>query len=110
LVFSDLQPFGAPVWGYLYIARPQVMKAILTLVFVLSFGAVALAQNTETNDTVEPIEMGIVLDSGINLTDNLREVKVTSPEKSVARLYKFKNSRIKKALAFTTKKDKPKLT
>ena len=84
------------------------MKAIFTLILVLFFGLTALAQNTKTNDTVEPIKMGIVLDSGIITTSDSKEIKITS-EKSVARLYKFKNSRIKKALAFTTKKDKPKL-
>ena len=84
------------------------MKAIFTLILVLFFGLTALAQNTTTNDTVEPIKMGIVLDSGIITISDSKEIKITS-EKSVARLYKFKNSRIKKALAFTTKKDKPKL-
>ena len=84
------------------------MKAIFTLILVLFFCLTALAQNTKTNDTVEPIKMGIVLDSGIITTSDSKEIKITS-EKGVARLYKFKNSRIKKALAFTTKKDKPKL-
>jgi len=84
------------------------MKAILTLLFVLFFGLTAFAQNTSTNDTVEPIKMGIVLDSGIITTNDTKEVKKNT-EESIARLYKFKNSRVKKALAFTTKKDKPKL-
>jgi hypothetical protein len=84
------------------------MKAILTILFVLFFGLTAFAQNTNTNDTVEPIKMGIVLDSGVNTINDTKEVKIDT-EKSVARLYKFKNSRVKKALAFTTKKDKPKL-
>lgn len=85
------------------------MKAILTILFVLLFGLTAFAQNTNTNDTVEPIKMGIVLDSGVITINITEEVKIDT-EKSVARLYKFKNSRVKKALAFTTKKDKPKLT
>ena len=84
------------------------MKAILTILFILFFGLTAFAQNTNTNDTVEPIKMGIVLDSGVITINNTKEVKINT-EKSVARLYKFKNSRVKKALAFTTKKDKPKL-
>lgn len=84
------------------------MKAILTILFVLFFGLTAFAQNTNTNDTVEPIKMGIVLDSGVITINDTKEVKIDT-EKSVARLYKFKNSRVKKALAFTTKKDKPKL-
>ena len=84
------------------------MKAILTIIFVLFFGLTAFAQNTYTNDTVEPIKMGIVLDSGVITTDHTEEIKIAT-EKSITRLYKFKNSRVKKALAFTTKKDKPKL-
>ncbi len=84
------------------------MKAILTILFILFFCLTAFAQNTNTNDTVEPIKMGIVLDSGVSTTNDTKEVKIDT-EKSVARLYKFKNSRVKKALAFTTKKDKPKL-
>ena len=85
------------------------MKAIITLIFILFFGAMALAQNTQNYDTVEPLKMGAVLDSGIGTSSNFKEVKAIT-KKSVARLYKFKNSRIKKALAFTTKKDKPKLS
>ena len=85
------------------------MKAILTLILVLFFGLTAFAQNTNTNATMESIEMDIVLDSGVIPSHFGQEVKTTS-EKSVARLYKFKNSRVKKALEFTTKKDKPKLS
>ena len=85
------------------------MKAILTLILVLFFGLTAFAQNTHTNDTMEPNKMDIVLDSGVITSNNNKEVGITS-EKSVARLYKFKNSRVKKALAFTTKKDNPKLS
>lgn len=85
------------------------MKAFLTLIFVLFISLTAQAQNTNSNDTVEPIKMDIVLDNGVNHSDSVKEIKITT-EKSVARLYKFKNSRVKKALAFTTKKDKPKLS
>jgi hypothetical protein len=58
---------------------------------------------------MEPNKMDIVLDSGVITSNNNKEVEIIS-EKSVARLYKFKNSRIKKALTFTTKKDNPKLS
>jgi len=85
------------------------MKAIFTLLLILFFGLIATAQNTDNNDTVESIEMGVVLDSGSYNSKDLKEIQITAPEKSVVRLYKFKNSRVKKALAFTTKKDKPKL-
>ena len=84
------------------------MKAILTLVFVFTFGAMALAQNIESHDKVQRIEMGVVLDSGTIDTSIDEEVE-TAKEKSIVRLYKFKNSRIKKALAFTTKRNRAKL-
>lgn len=84
------------------------MKAILTLIFVTAFGAAALAQNVENHDEIQSIEMGVVLDSGANSTDTYQEIKTVN-ENQVARLYKFKNSKIKNALDFTTKRDKAKL-
>ena len=83
------------------------MKAVLTLIFLVTFGASALA-NTNTDAKVDTIKMGIVLDTGINSTYNTKEIK-TGTETSVARLYKFKNARVKKALSFTTKNDKAKM-
>ncbi|MDE3741927.1 hypothetical protein [Maribacter polysaccharolyticus] len=85
------------------------MKAIFTFIFALFLSTAAFAQNADTNDTVEPIKMDFVLDSGVVTFTPAQETKIISG-KSVARLYKFKNSRVKKALAFTTKKDKPKLS
>ena len=75
------------------------MKAVFTLLFVIFFGLTAFAQNTITNDTVESTKMDIILDSGINISSDYNEVK-TTPEKSVARLYKFKNSQVKKSAGF----------
>ncbi len=83
------------------------MKAVLTLILVVTFGAFALA-NTNTDAKVDIIEMGIVLDSGADLIGDSKEVK-TFTETSVARLYRYKNSRIKKALAFSTKRNKAKM-
>ena len=37
------------------------MKAVLTILCVLIFGAMALAQNVKNHDKVQAIEMGIVL-------------------------------------------------
>jgi len=48
-----------------------------------------------TKSKVETIEMSIVTS--------------TTNENTVARLYKFKNSRVKKALSFTTKRNKAKM-
>ncbi|MBT8298055.1 MAG: hypothetical protein KJO52_06945 [Maribacter sp.] len=71
------------------------MKTILTLIFVLTIGAAAQAQDAKVDVKVETIEMSIVT--------------TTTNENTVARLYKFKNSRVKKALSFTTKRNKSKL-
>ena len=43
----------------------------------------------------------------MTIVNEVEEVKLE--EVKVARLYKFKNSRVKKALAFKTKRDKAKM-
>lgn len=85
------------------------MKAILTLSLVIIFGATALANTNDTHDIkVETIEMGIVLDSGIDTAIDFEEVEV-SKENEVVRVYKRRNSRVKKAISFTTKRNRAKL-
>ena len=76
------------------------MKAILTLLFILIIGVTAQAQNATAE--VETIKTTIV-------TSNSYESLNLESKTEVARLYKFKNSRIKKALSFTTKKNKAKM-
>jgi hypothetical protein len=76
------------------------MKTLITLIFVLLIGFTAKAQDTTTETKVATVEMGIVSD-----TNN--DVKETATD--VARLYKRSNSRVKKALSFTTKRNKAKL-
>ncbi len=84
------------------------MKSILTLLIVLLFGAMALAQNTQTDVKVESIKMGVVLDG--SLTISIATFQSSQPvQDQVARLYKFRNARVKKALSFRTKKTKAKL-
>ncbi|SDM58511.1 hypothetical protein [Kriegella aquimaris] len=84
------------------------MKAFLTLLIVLLFGATALAQNIENNVDVETFKMDLVLDS--STTTIVPGIEITKSEQDqVARLYKFKNSRVKKALTFTTKRNKAKM-
>ena len=95
-----------------------VMKAVLTLVLVIIIGATAHANTgkhvMEINPQIEnyvqatSLKMGAILDSGIVIASNDSEVEIKNT-KSVARLYKFKNSRIKKALSFTTKRNKAKM-
>ncbi len=80
---------------FIYIKRPQVMKTIVTLIFVLFIGVAAQAQDANVDTKVETIEMSIVTP--------------TIKENTVARLYKNKNSRVKKALTFTTKRNSAKL-
>lgn len=93
------------------------MKSIITLLFILLCGVTALANTNdhslELNPNIESYEiqfsqMGNLLDGSIIVTTEFNEVK-TVTEKEVARLYKFKNSRIKKALAFKTKRNKAKM-
>ncbi|WP_339709034.1 hypothetical protein [uncultured Kriegella sp.] len=80
------------------------MKAISTLIIVLLFGVMALAQNTENNVDVETFKMDFILDSGISAIEPSVEI-TKSEQHQVARIYKFKKSRVKKALAFTTKRN-----
>ena len=80
------------------------MKTILTLVIVILLGFTAQAQNNTKDVKAETIEMGIVVISSSS-SKEVTLVKVTE----VARLYKYKNSRIKKALKFTTKRNKAKM-
>ena len=79
------------------------MKAIVTIIFIIFFGITAQAQNNTKEVQVETIEMTIV-----TTTKTKNEVK-TETTTEVARLYKFKNSRVKKALSFTTKRNKAKM-
>ncbi|MCM4165644.1 MULTISPECIES: hypothetical protein [unclassified Arenibacter] len=77
------------------------MKTLLTLIFVLFIGMAAQANNVGQETKVETVTMGIV-----TVLNNKVSVKT---ENKVARLYMFKNSRIKKELSFTTKMNKAKL-
>lgn len=77
------------------------MKAIITLIFVLFIGMTVEAQRAKSNVKVVTITKGIVTNGG--------EGASLKNEGSVARLYLFKNSRIKKELSFTTKSNKSKL-
>ena len=78
------------------------MKTLVTLIFVLFIGITAQAKEATAEVKVETIEMSIVID--INVEEAATETKT-----EVARLYKRKNSRVKKALSFTTKRNRAKL-
>lgn len=77
------------------------MKAIITLIAIIFFGTFAVAQKTTKEVKVETITASVVL---------IKEVKqAVNEDNKVARLYMFKNSRIKKELAFKTKRNRSKL-
>ncbi len=94
------------------------MKAVLTLVLFLITGISALANTgtpvNEFNPEIKSYEqaktpkMDNFLDGGIVIASIDFEVEIANA-KSVARLYKFKNSRIKIALTFTTKRNRAKM-
>ncbi|WP_420400330.1 hypothetical protein [Flagellimonas sp.] len=77
------------------------MKAILTIIAIVFFGTVAMAQNVSKEVKVETTTVGVEL--------NVEIQEETKKDSEVARLYMFKNSRIKKALSFRTKRNKSKL-
>ncbi|WP_298488282.1 hypothetical protein [uncultured Maribacter sp.] len=72
------------------------MKTILTLIFVLFITVAAQAQNNTKEVKVVTIEKTIVTETTVNTTE-------------VARLYKRTNAKVKKALTFTTKRNRAKL-
>jgi hypothetical protein len=76
------------------------MKAVLTLVAIIFFNFTAVAQNGK-EVKVETSEATVVLNITIEKDSNLN--------KEVARLYRYKNSRVKKALSFRTKRNRAKL-
>ena len=79
------------------------MKTIITLIFVFFIGFAAKAQATTKEVKVETTTYGVEL--------NITIEKTTTPtqENQIARLYMYKNSRIKKALSFVTKRNKSKI-
>ena len=76
------------------------MKTIVTLIALTFFGIMAQAQDFAGEPKVEGIAMGVKTDL---LLEQARK------DRSITRLYKFKNSRVKKALSFTTKNNASKL-
>ena len=77
------------------------MKAVLTLIFIIFLGTAAMAQSPAKEVKVETKTASVVLNMKIEKSNQL--------EKEVARLYMFKNFRIKKELNFKTKRNNSKL-
>ena len=74
------------------------MKAIVTIIFILFIGLTAQAQNKTEEVKVETVKTEIVT-----------VTKITQDNNAIARLYRRPNSRVKKALSFTTKRNRAKM-
>ncbi len=74
------------------------MKAIVTFIFIIFLGTSAMAQKELK---VETFTAGVELNISID-QDGVQGEKI-------ARLYMFKNSRVKKALKFRTKRNASKI-
>lgn len=77
------------------------MKTIFTIIAVTFLGTMAFAQDISKEAKVDTLTMGVELKVEFNQT--IRK------DRKTARLYKFKNSKIKKELSFKTKNDRSKL-
>ncbi|MEH6512416.1 hypothetical protein [Maribacter arcticus] len=84
------------------------MKAIFTLLIIIFAGTLTMAQNPQSNDKVYIIEMGIVMVDSLNNTDHKKTFTI-STKTEITRLYRYKNSRVNKELAFITQKSYGKL-
>ncbi|HEA81834.1 MAG TPA: hypothetical protein ENI01_15365 [Maribacter sp.] len=84
------------------------MKALFTLPIVIFAGALAMAQTPQTDDKINTTEVGTVLADSANNTRDEKTITITD-ETSVVRLYRYKNARVNKELAFITTKNYGKL-
>ncbi|WP_282049679.1 hypothetical protein [Maribacter aquivivus] len=84
------------------------MKALVTLLIIIFAGALALAQTPQTDDKVNATEVGIDMVDSRDDISNEKTITITD-ETSIARLYRYKNARVNKELAFATKKSYGKL-
>ena len=81
------------------------MKTIATIFFIFFIGTAAQAQNNTA--AINPEASGETVVTTI-VTETTYELNIET-KTEVARLYKFKNARVKKALSFTTKRNKAKM-
>lgn len=77
------------------------MKAIVTFIFIIFLGTSAMAQGIEKEVKV------VTYTAGVELNIEIDQNGIQGAE--VARLYMFKNSRVKKALNFRTKRNGSKI-
>ena len=77
------------------------MKTLATIFFIFFIGTALQAQENTNDVKIDTVETAMV-------TVTAQTIKLDET-KQVARLYKFKNSRIKKELSFATKRNSPKM-
>ncbi len=85
------------------------MKLLTTLVLIVLFGSVALAQKEERNAEVESRKVDIVLDDRPAILIGSEQTK-GAKKIIIARVYPYRNYRVMKALHFLTIRSIPKLT
>jgi len=81
------------------------LKTLLTIVAVLFLSTSVVAQNRIEDDKAENHKMDFVLGHSPVGSLYSKEIK-NSEATTVARLYRFKNTRIKKELSFSTRKNR----
>ena len=84
------------------------MKAILTLLFILTLGAFALANTGEQHVQSSLIQIDFTRVSDGDSTGDTKKASSNS-DSEVARLYRRENTLVKKALLFSTKRTRAKL-
>ncbi len=85
-----------------------VMKTVLAFFLVFFLNAAAVAQHTKKHDKIDTIQMDVVLVTGLPGAFTFKKMGMEKGN-GIARLYRYPNSRVKKALSFKTIKDTPKL-
>ena len=82
------------------------MKAILTLIFVIVFGVLAVAQEGREN----PVQLQRENENIAQINDvETSSGETELPADTIVRLYRFKHSKVRKELTFATRANKPKL-
>ena len=101
MFYSELYRYRFHVKIPLQRKTTQIMKAVLTFFLFIFLTTSVMAQGAKKEVKVATITVGVELNVKIEKTDVYSN--------KVARLYRFKNSRVKKALKFQTKKQKAKI-
>lgn len=84
------------------------MKTLVTLTFALLASFTTLAQDANTTEKPATVEIGF--SNQVEDKAPLLDASGLEKESEIVRLYRYKNSRVRKALSFVTKKNRPKLT